>query len=110
MAQSYGARVVVLAPDPEGVAAESCVSRVSVPASCIKPIAGSWYQKSGAESAAAAATGARYVDSRPFFCTKEMVCPLVIGGMLTRWDIVHLSRQYGERIGPLMTSSLLGRG
>lgn len=75
MAQSYGARVVVLAPDPEGVAAESCVSRVSVPASCIKPIAGSWHQKSGAESAAAAATGARYVDSRPFFCTREMVCP-----------------------------------
>lgn len=106
-AKQSGAAVTILAPNPAGASPLKCITGVSAPPDCIEPIAGSWNQKSTAEKSAAAATGVRYVDSRKWFCTSSGVCPLIVGDDLTRWDVVHLSRQYGAKIGPLMTLELV---
>lgn len=107
-AQAAGADVVLLAPNPAGESPESCISPVTTPQDCVSELAGSWKHKNTAEVSAAEGTGARYVDSREWFCIDDK-CPLIVDGLLTRSDSVHLTEQYGRHIGPRMTDALLGR-
>ena len=109
MAQGYGAEVVILGPNPAGAALSECVTPVSTPAQCVLPIAGSWHQKQAAEQAAAAVTGARYVDSRKWFCNAADQCPLVLEDVAVRSDAVHLSGPYAAKIAGLIGDDLLGR-
>ena len=44
------------------------------------------------------ASGARYVDVRPWFCTR-IVCPAVIGGIVTDFDDSHLTATYSRYLG-----------
>lgn len=99
--------MAILAPNPAGAAPLDCITGVSSPKDCIQPIAGSWNQKATAEKAAADASGASYVDSRRWFCTTSGTCPIIVDNMHTRWDVVHLTGEYGRKIGPLMSAALL---
>jgi hypothetical protein len=50
------------------------------------------------ETAAVLATGAAYVDVRPWFCDSN-VCPSVIGGVITDFDDSHLTATYSKYLG-----------
>lgn len=110
IARQYGAHVVTIAPNPEGLAPDKCITKFSSPADCLGSVGGAWAQKDRAGKQAAARTGTRYVDSRPWFCTPDGKCPLVIGDVLTRWDHVHLTKQYADLLGSVIGTSLTQDG
>jgi peptidoglycan/LPS O-acetylase OafA/YrhL len=107
MAKGYGSQVIVLAPNPSGVAPAKCITKVATPDDCTGKISGAWAQKDRAERDAANRTNTRYVDSRQWFCTPEGKCPLVVGNLLTRWDHVHLTKQYAAVLGGIIAPSLI---
>ncbi|MCW2525197.1 MAG: hypothetical protein JWM76_57, partial [Pseudonocardiales bacterium] len=50
------------------------------------------------ETAAVLATGATYLDVRPWFCDST-TCPSVIGGVITDFDESHLTATYSKYLG-----------
>jgi hypothetical protein len=108
MAKRYGSAVVAIAPDPAGQPADKCITKFSSPADCMGSASPAWAQENRAGIDAADRTGTRYVDSRPWFCTPDGKCPLVVGNLLTRWDHVHLTKQYADLLGSVIAPSLTG--
>ncbi|OZD58419.1 hypothetical protein CH263_24480 [Rhodococcus sp. 06-1059B-a] len=101
-----GARIVILAPDPFGKAVTECATRVSSPSDCVSPISPNWTTKRNADEAAAKATGATFVDTRPWFCFRSS-CPIFVSGIVVRWDTGHITSNYGRYLIPRMTEVLL---
>lgn len=110
MAKRYAPAVVTIAPNPAGLAADKCITKFSSPADCMGSASPAWAQKHRAGKDAADRTGSRYVDSRPWFCTPDGRCPLVVGDLLTRWDHVHLTKQYASLLGSVIAPALTGKG
>ncbi|GAB2854392.1 acyltransferase family protein [Nocardioides pacificus] len=104
---SGGAEVVVLAPNPAGTAPEDCVTPKATPADCEAVITDQWLWKQAAELSATRATGARYVDTRPWFCI-EGRCPIFSLGMTVRWDMLHVTGDYMKLLGPWLRAALIG--
>lgn len=106
MAKGYGSEVITIAPNPSGLAPDKCITKLSSPTDCVGALGAAWAQQDRAGRDAANRTGTQYVDSRPWFCTPEGKCPLVVDNLLTRWDHVHLTRQYAEYLGSALAPSL----
>jgi len=51
------------------------------------------------------ASGAQYVDVRPWFCTR-VVCPAVIDGIVTDFDDSHLTATYSRYLGHALGAAL----
>lgn len=98
--------VVVLAPPPAGLSPDDCAGRLSAPRDCASSVAKSWDAKSKAELVATTAAGARYVDTRPWFCF-ENECPIFALGTTIRWDSVHLTASYAKVLAPKLRAELL---
>ena len=98
---------VVLSPNPAGLSPTECATLSSVPADCISQISDDYILKSSAESAAASATGADYVDTRSWFCDMDGRCPAFIGDKLVRYDSAHLTSQFAEELVPLLKAKLV---
>jgi hypothetical protein len=48
---------------------------------------------------AAAAAGAEFLDTEPWFCWDDL-CPTVVGHLITHRDIEHISIPYAEYLAP----------
>ena len=102
-----GARVVILTPDPMAKNIGDCSPKVRSPRECILSIGDLWERKAAADAAAAAATGATYVDTSSWFCDAEGRCPVFANGLLMRWDDLHLTMGYAKFLAPVFRDAIL---
>ena len=103
--QAPGREVVVLGPPPRAGNVQECVTRLSEPADCTEQVPEEWAGVRAAESAAAAATGASYVDPEPWFCVDGW-CPAVVGSTPVYTDGRHLTAAYARRLAPHLERAL----
>ena len=101
-----GARIVVLSGNPFGKSPSECATRVSTPHDCVSTVSPNWLLMRDADRAAAEATGAEFVDTRPWFCYRDS-CPIFVSGLLVRWDTGHITSDYGRYLVPRMAAALL---
>jgi hypothetical protein len=106
LAKEAGARVVLIAPNPEGKSVESCATRTSAPSDCASGVPDLWFPKAQAEEAAAKSAGALFVDPRTWMCSPDDVCPMFIKEHLVRWDNTHLTEPFATSLGPLLLESI----
>ena len=57
------------------------------------------------EQKVAAASGAAYVDVRPWLCTRTG-CPAVVNGIITEFDDSHLTATYSRYLGHALGMAL----
>lgn len=87
---------LVLSADPWVIGLQQCAPTGQDPAVCVAMPGSTWQVQQRAEEAAAAATGARYVDTHLWFCTTVGLCPSFVGNTPVRWDSSHLTQQYAD--------------
>ena len=106
-AASYNAagRIVYLAAPPLGAELGQCYSAVSSPQDCTGTVGQTWREFAAATAASAAATGDHFIDSLPFSCAADR-CPAFAGTVPTKYDTVHLTTAYAERISPAIRYTL----
>ncbi|WP_440711469.1 acyltransferase family protein [Herbiconiux sp. YIM B11900] len=104
-------RVVYLAPPPLGVDLGRCYSPVSSPQDCNAGVDQAWLDFEAATTAALAAsgTGDHYVSSLGFSCAQGF-CPAFAGTTPTKYDTVHLTPEYSQRIAPAIRWELRAQG
>lgn len=106
----YGAagKIVYLAPPPLGAELGQCYSNVSSPQDCNMGVGATWQAFAGALSAESA-TGDHFISSLPFSCA-DGVCPAFAGTIPTKYDSVHLTPAFAERVAPAIRSELADLG
>jgi hypothetical protein len=92
-----GARTVVLSPPPDTGSIPRCLGLRLRPSQCSGRIPASYNALFDAERTAAATYGARFVDTRWWFC-REGVCPAVINGLPVHFDGRHLTAVFAQRL------------
>nr|WP_246416444.1 acyltransferase family protein [Nocardioides luti] len=103
------ARTVVLAPSPPHADLVACIHRFGVPQDCTSSPDADWYDHVDGETAATAAAGARYVQTRDWFCVAD-VCPGFVGRTPVTADGSHLTVEFSEQLAPLLRRALIGPG
>jgi peptidoglycan/LPS O-acetylase OafA/YrhL len=107
LAKASGARVFILASNPQGKSVSSCATRTSSPADCADVVSNQWFLKTQAEEQAAKAAGVTFIDPRTWMCSLDNVCPMFIKGNLVRWDSVHLTEPFATTVaGPLLRETI----
>ncbi|MCW2494332.1 acyltransferase family protein [Jatrophihabitans sp.] len=101
-----GRTVVTLSPPPRGKALLDCDTAGAVPADCIGQVNEQWRQQSAADKAAAKATGTKYIDTRPWFCSASDYCPAFSGSTAMLYDTGHMTKEYGQVLAPEMATAL----
>ncbi|MDO0978179.1 acyltransferase family protein [Mycolicibacterium frederiksbergense] len=104
-------KVVLLSAPPADKNVKDCYGRrSSVPADCISQITDVWHAMARVERDTATATGATWIDSRPWFCDSGDRCPSFAGVTPTKRDAGHMSMAYGLKIYPVIGESLKAAG
>jgi peptidoglycan/LPS O-acetylase OafA/YrhL len=101
-------RVVHLAPPPLGAELGQCYSTMSSPQNCNVGVGAAW-QAFAAALSADSATGDHFISSLPFSCV-DGVCPAFAGTTPTKYDSVHLTPAFAERLAPVIRNALAGLG
>jgi peptidoglycan/LPS O-acetylase OafA/YrhL len=103
--------VVMLSAPPADKNIRECYGdRSSVPADCISRVDETWRSIARAEQQVAAATGATWIDSRPWFCSGAGFCPSFVGSTPAKLDTYHMTTAYGEKIYPMIGESFKAAG
>jgi peptidoglycan/LPS O-acetylase OafA/YrhL len=100
--------VVLLSAPPNSGNLQTCVTRRSKPADCVRKVTTQNRRVAAAERAAAAAVGAGYVDPIDWFCY-EGRCPAVIGTTPVMREGTHITAAFARTLGPLLRPALLSR-
>ncbi|AOX44537.1 acyltransferase family protein [Microbacterium sp. BH-3-3-3] len=100
---------VFLAPPPHGADLGRCYSPLTGPAACLAAVDDVWTQMQAATEAQAAATGEAVIDALPFSCWQG-VCPAFAGDTPVRYDDMHLTPAFSERLAPILRDELSARG
>jgi hypothetical protein len=90
---------LVLSPSPWVMGLQQCAPTGRDPAGCVAIPGSGWQVQQRAEEAAAAAAGARYVDTHLWLCTASGLCPSFVGHTPVRWDSSHFTQQYAQGLG-----------
>ena len=105
------AKIVWLAAPPADVNIKDCYgSRSSVPADCLSRVTSQHLSMAGTEQRLAESVGGIWVDSRPWFCSEDGLCPSFVGSTPTKHDRVHTTRAFEEMIYPVMGESFRAAG
>lgn len=108
-----GAATVIafLAYPPGWMDPKACLNPApKPPVDCIGKVTSAWTDPAAAEQELARQVGAVWVDSRPWFCSAEGLCPSFVGTTPTKRDIVHMAPEYGQAIYPVIAESLTAAG
>lgn len=104
-------KMVWLSAPPADKNIEECYGkRSSVPADCISRVTSQWRTMAETEQRLAESVGGLWVDSRPWFCSAEQLCPSFVGSTPTKHDTVHLTRAYEDKVYPVIGESLQAAG
>ncbi|MDX1888192.1 acyltransferase family protein [Mycolicibacterium sp. 050158] len=104
-------KVVFMSPPPMDKKISDCYGvRSRTPADCISKVTSQWKSMAQAEQQLAASIGGTWIDSQPWFCTVEGLCPSFVRNTLTKTDEVHMTPTYGQRITPVIDESLQTAG
>ena len=104
-------KIVFLSAPPADKKNEDCYGTgSSIPANCISRVTDQWLSTAAAEKRLAESVGGVWVDSRPWFCSKDGRCPSFVGSTPTKRDAMHATRSYGELIVPVIDESLRAAG
>jgi peptidoglycan/LPS O-acetylase OafA/YrhL len=104
-------KIVWLSAPPADINIKECYgNRSSVPADCISRINGQHLSMAGTEQRLAESVGGVWVDSRPWFCSEDGLCPSFVGSTPTKHDRVHTTRAYEEVIYPVIGESFRAAG
>ncbi|WP_238780426.1 acyltransferase family protein [Prescottella equi] len=93
-------KVVFMAPPPVDADVKSCYTRQSTPANCASTVTSDWSDSANTERDLAKAFNGVFVTSLPWFCTDNLYCPSFVGSTPVKFDRVHTTPEYGERIAP----------
>ena len=107
--QAPGRDVVVLAPPPKQISLLDCDNGDARPADCVGKIRRSWRLLSNADRGAAIRTGARYIETWPWFCNNRGYCPAFIDGVPVTYDGGHMTSAYAHTLRKPMRRVLLGK-
>ncbi|PRY69186.1 peptidoglycan/LPS O-acetylase OafA/YrhL [Glaciihabitans tibetensis] len=102
-------KIVYLAPPPLGMELSTCYSPLLSPQSCNAPVGKTWNEFAEATSAAAAASGDRFISSLGFSCANGL-CPAFAGTLPTKYDTVHMTSAYSARVAPSIQNALVALG
>lgn len=105
MLGSPARRVALIGGPPGSGNLQECVTVNSKPSACAKPLTLATRGLVAAESRAAQAAGATYVDPLAWFCFQN-VCPAVIGSTPVYWDGGHLTAAYARSLAPQLAKAL----
>lgn len=104
-------KVVWLAAPPSDKEIKECYSkRSSVPADCISRVTSQWLSMADTEQRLAESVGGIWIDSRPWFCNADGLCPSFVGSTPTKHDSVHMTLAYEMKIHPVIGESLRAAG
>jgi hypothetical protein len=104
-------KIVWLAAPPADKNIVACYgNRTSVPADCISRVTTLWFSMAETEQRLAESVGGVWVDSRPWFCNEDGLCPSFVASTPTKHDAVHSTRAYEELIYPVIGESLRAAG
>lgn len=98
------------APPADKNIVECYGKRSSVPADCISRVTSQWLSMAASEQRLAESLGGVWVDSRPWFCSEDGLCPSFVGSTPTKHDRVHSTRAYEELIYPVIGESFGAAG
>jgi len=102
-------RTVYLSPPPHGADLGRCVSSVTGPGACLAAVDDVWITMEGAAEARATMTGDTAISALPFTCV-DRVCPAFAGDIPVRYDEIHITPAYAERLMPILRADLTARG
>ncbi len=103
------ASTVVLAPPPGAGNLQECASGSGSPDDCARDIPVLWTGVAGAESSAAGAAGATYIDTSGWFCAARR-CPGFIGSTPVTVDGAHISWRTSVQVGIVLREALRKAG
>ena len=99
-------KVAFLSGPPGEINIKDCFGkRSSVPADCIGRVTSQWKRMASVERKLAASVGGAWIDSRPWFCGSQQLCPSFVGVTPTKGDEFHLTAAYGQKIWPVINES-----
>jgi peptidoglycan/LPS O-acetylase OafA/YrhL len=104
-------KIVWLSAPPMDKNIKDCYgTRSSSPADCISRVTNRWLSMAATEQRLAESVGGVWMDSRPWFCNTDGLCPSFVGSTPTKHDSVHSTRSYEEMIYPVMDESFRAAG
>lgn len=102
-------RTVYLSPPPHGADLGRCYSPVTGPGACLSAVDDVWNAMEAASEAQAALTGDAAISALPFTCWQD-VCPAFAGDTPLRYDDIHVTPAFAERLTPILRGELAARG
>lgn len=102
-----GSPVVVVAAPPSGKPLAGCATRTSRPQDCAYTIPESYLLAAEASEIATKAAGARFIDSRSWFCNDSGACPAFVGTTPVKRDNVHTTKQYAVTLAPVFKDAIM---
>ena len=108
--RATGAQVVLMgdAPYPQTGLVPNCLSaHLANATACTMPKQYPYFNPSGVgqEEAAAAATGAGYIDTQPWFCAGT-TCAVIVDNILVYRDDNHITDTYARWLAPVLGADL----
>jgi peptidoglycan/LPS O-acetylase OafA/YrhL len=101
-----GALIVIVGSPPLGKSISTCATKMSTPSDCKGSISTSFRVVTEANERAADSTGAKFINTRSWFCNDWDECPLFIGTTPVKRDAVHTTRQFADMVVPLFRNEL----
>jgi hypothetical protein len=104
-------KVVWLSAPPADKNIKECYGTLSSgPADCIGQVTSQWLSIADDEQNLSKSLGGIWIDSQPWFCSQDGVCPAFVGSTPTKLDGSHMSPPYGKKITPVIGESLASAG
>lgn len=101
-----GAELVVVAAPPSGTPPMECATRVSTPRDCVYKMSENTYITVNAMVEATQAVGAKFIDTRRWFCNEAGYCPAFVGETPTKRDDIHTTKQYAVTLEAVFRDAL----
>jgi len=94
-----------------GKGIDSCYGlKSSVPADCIFARTRHWDAMAATEQDVAKTMGGVWIDSSPWFCDPQGLCPPFVGSTPVKRDTAHMTQAYAEKIQPVIVETLTAAG
>lgn len=101
-----GSPIVVVAAPPSGKPLAGCATRTSRPQDCAYNLPESYLLAAEASQIATTAAGARFIDSKLWFCSESGACPAFVGTTPVKRDNVHTTKQYAGTLVPVFKDAI----